>query len=224
MFAGRERAVDLVERSLGLRLAVVSITDPPPETDGTVWFPRGVPVLHLSFMDIKPPKIPAAWRWHGMTAAEVAMKPEQAALVWRFMAAYHDVDLALVHCEHGASRSPGVVAGILDGMGADRAKYVLDSDGQRFGSGGAYGNGWCREMMRRHVAEFFKPFGLCRPDGFPLCPRCGEDSLVAGSGNVSNGGRLYRCRNDAARFQFPKPVECGWHWPPRERTWAGRAS
>ena len=78
-------------------------------------------ILHLAFQDIEPmdtSSLPAFVK--PITAA-------QAGEIWRFVLGRPaGVQTLVVHCELGVSRSPGVAAGVCQGLGGDATPYFRD--------------------------------------------------------------------------------------------------
>ncbi len=80
--------------------AVISIRN-PDMTPVDFECPNLAKVLYLEFDDINK-----------ITRGMVAFSIEMAEQVWDFVDAVGDVDLLLIHCNLGSSRSPGVAAAI----------------------------------------------------------------------------------------------------------------
>jgi predicted protein tyrosine phosphatase len=83
----------------------ISIYD--PDASPADLSPRFASVLRLSFSDLT----------HGGESYDILFAREHAESIKRFIDDWPDVDRVVVHCNMGASRSPGVALGLCDWRG-----------------------------------------------------------------------------------------------------------
>lgn len=71
-----------------------------------------VPALHLVFHDLDSPyhKVPL-------------FNEEQASQIWTFVSSLKDIELLIIHCDAGISRSPAVAAAIAFSRGENPGNY-----------------------------------------------------------------------------------------------------
>lgn len=110
-----------IEQGLGLRVghAVISITD-PGRKPARIGHRQGLrAVLALAFDDAEPTgplaDLPAGLR---------PMIEADAQAIWRFVDEQRgQVEVLVVHCEMGMSRSPAVAAAVTRALGGDDAGF-----------------------------------------------------------------------------------------------------
>lgn len=106
--------LDLAEAGMPTRAAMISIMD--HKRDAREPYPAAR-VLRLCFDDAVETSF-----WQNL------MTPEQAGMIRDFVLTHQDeIDLLIVHCTEGVSRSAAVAAGILEGLGEDAAWIWRDA-------------------------------------------------------------------------------------------------
>jgi predicted protein tyrosine phosphatase len=92
------------ERTPGIKIAVISITDPGSRPANIFAFEPKVKTLRLEFHDVEGHEESVRLGVHR------AMSADQASKVVGFLTTLQDRDVLVVHCEAGISRSAGVAA------------------------------------------------------------------------------------------------------------------
>ena len=126
----------------GESVAIISIADPHDPHPFIVEWPELKEVLRLSFHDVDN----QWWDDQGMPDKFRLMSDEDGERVAAFVNKHKDVDLLIVQCEAGISRSSGMAAAIL--------KHLTGDDSQIFGNRRFLPNRWVNKKTREALECF----------------------------------------------------------------------
>lgn len=96
-----------------MRAVCISVTD--PQSPEAVLHPGFLAVLRLSFHDLSPEDCPEGTPTDCGPAE--FMGPADAGAVVRFADLHRDVDVVVIHCEAGVSRSRSIAEALFDSFG-----------------------------------------------------------------------------------------------------------